>query len=238
MTETSPIICLRDPYHSVLGTSGAPIKNVKVKIINQEGKEAAIGEKGELIVKGNIVMQGYYSNRSVTKEVIKGGWFYTGDLAQKTYYGEIKIIGRIKDTIVLLGGENVEPEKIETYLNRSELIENAVVFGQNQKKLKALIVPNKEKIIGLAEDKKIEYKDYEGLINTREIYNEIKHEIDRNVNFNSKFKPFEKIFDFKIIPEAFKVGEELTQSLKIKRHIIYEKYKHVIEDMFKKMKER
>jgi len=234
ITETSPIISLRNPNHSVLGTSGPPIKNIEVKIINPKGDEALIGEKGEVIVKGDIVMQGYYNNKAATEKVLKNGWFYTGDLGQKTYYGEIKILGRIKDTIVLLGGENVEPEKIETYINRSELIDNSVVVGQNQKRLKALVVPNKEKIMLIAENKKITYQNYESLINSKEIYDQIKHDIDRNVNSNPEFKSFEKIFEFTLIPEAFKIGDELTQSLKLKRHIIYEKYKNKIEEMFKK----
>ncbi len=234
LTETSPIISLRDPYHSVLGTSGSPIKNIEVKIINSEGKEAAAGEKGELTVKGGIVMQGYYNNKQATEKVLKDGWFHTGDLAVKTYYGEVKILGRIKDTIVLSGGENVEPEKIETYINRSELIDNSVVIGQNQKRLKALVVPNKEKVMDIAANKKIAYKDYESLINLQEIYDQIKKDIDENVNSNPEFRSFEKIFEFTLIPEAFKIGEELTQSLKLKRHIIYEKYKNIIDDMFKK----
>src|SRR4030042_3927028 len=125
-------------------------------------------------------MQGYYNNKTATEKVLKNGWFHTGDLAQKTYYGEVKILGRIKDTIVLLGGENVEPEKIETYINRSELIDNAVVVGQNQKRLKALVVPNKEKIMDFAENKKIAYQDYESLINSQQIYDQIKQEIDQN----------------------------------------------------------
>jgi len=234
LTETSPIISLRDPYHSVLGTSGSPIKNIEVKIINSEGKEAAAGEKGELTVKGGIVMQGYYNNKQATEKVLKDGWFHTGDLAVKTYYGEVKILGRIKDTIVLSGGENVEPEKIETYINRSELIDNSVVIGQNQKRLKALVVPNKEKVMDIAANKKIAYKDYESLINLQEIYDQIKKDIDENVNSNPEFRSFEKIFEFTLIPETFKIGDELTQSLKLKRHIIYEKYKNIIDDMFKK----
>ncbi|MBN2546429.1 MAG: AMP-binding protein [Spirochaetes bacterium] len=234
LTETSPIIALRDPCHPVIGTSGAPIKNIEVKIISPDGNHAPAGQKGELIVKGGIVMQGYYSNKAATDKVLTNGWFHTGDLAVKTYYGEVKILGRIKDTIVLSGGENIEPEKIETYINRSELVENSVVIGQNQKRLKALVVPNREKIIDMAADKKISYSDYESLINSDKIYDQIRKEINENVNSNPEFKSFEKIFEFTLIPDAFKIGEELTQSLKLKRYVIYEKYKKIIDEMFKK----
>jgi long-chain acyl-CoA synthetase len=234
MTETSPIICLRELSRLVVGTSGPVIDNMEVRIVTQDGRDAFPGEKGELLVKGKIVMKGYYKNEEATDRVLKDGWFHTGDLAARTYYGDIMILGRIKDTIVLIGGENVEPEKIETYLMQGNLISNAVVVGQNQKRLKALIVPEKEKIMELASEKKIEYKDYVNLINSQDIYNEIQKEIDENVNNNPEFKTFEKIFEFKILPEPFTVGEELTQSLKIKRHVIYEKYRQLIDGMFKK----
>jgi len=234
MTENSPIICLRDPEKVVMGTSGKPISNIEVKIIKTDGTEAKPGEHGECLVKGDIVMKGYYKNEEATNKILKNGWFHTGDLVTRTYYGEIKVLGRIKDTIVLLGGENVEPEKIETHITKSVYISNAVVIGQNQKRLKALIVPDKDKIIELAATKNIVYENYESLINSTEIYEEIKREIDENVNSNPEFKTFEKIFEFRMIPKQFEVGDELTQSLKIKRHIIYEKYKHVIDDILKK----
>ncbi len=234
LTETSPIICLRKLHHPTIGVCGAPIPNTETKIIDPEGKELGIDEKGELIVKGTLVTKGYYNNPEATAKAIQDGWFHTGDLVKRTYFDEIKVIGRLKDTIVLLGGENVEPEKIETIINRAEYIESSIVLGQNQKRLKALIIPRKERIIDYANSKKLDTSDYNKLLESEEIYNLIKNQLNEIVNNDNEIKKFERIYDFKLLPESFEVGKELTQSLKLKRHVIADLHKKVIEELLKK----
>ena len=230
LTETSPIVAVRSPRRVIINTIGVPIDTITVKIVNEKGDEVAPGEKGELTVKGDIVMQGYYNNADATNKVLKNGWFYTGDLATKTRKGEIQILGRIKDTIVLSGGENVEPEIVEGYINRSEFISNSVGLGHNKKRLSALIAPNIEKLTEFAEKNSIKFSNIEELILKVEIINLYKKEI---ITQSDKLKDYEKIFEFRILPNQFEVGSEITQTLKLKRHIIAEKYKSIIEEIQK-----
>jgi long-chain acyl-CoA synthetase len=233
LTETSPIIAVRSPLKVVLNTVGSPLDHVEVQIIDENNEEVSAGERGELIVKGDLVMKEYYKNPETTAKVLKNGWFYTGDLATKTFNGSIKILGRIKDTIVLSGGENIEPEKIEAALNRSEFISNSIVVGQNQKRIAAIITLEQEKITEFANSIQITFSDFNELSSNPKVYDLIKKEIGKNVN-NESFKDYEKIYNFKIIPNQFEIGDELTQTLKPKRFIIHEKYKKEIASLFKK----
>ncbi|HPO49184.1 MAG TPA: AMP-binding protein, partial [Spirochaetota bacterium] len=164
LTESSPIIAVRDPIKPVLSTIGKPLKGVEAKIISIENKsDLPFGEKGELVVKGELVMKGYYRNEELTNKTIENGFLHTGDLAVMTKSGEISILGRIKDTIVLSGGENVEPEHLEAYLNKSEFISNSIIVGHNQKKIGALITLNKENLLEYCKQNSISYESFEEL---------------------------------------------------------------------------
>lgn len=234
LTETSPIVVLRNPDKYVIGTCGTPIPGIDVKLVKPDGTECSYGEKGELAVKGDVVMQGYYKNPEATNAAIRDGWFYTGDLALHDYYGYYKILGRLKDTIVLRGGENVEPTVIENVLNKIYLVSNSIVFGQDQKRLKALIALNKEEVINFAKLNNIPSEDYEALSNSAEVKKELQKEIDEHINANPEIKPFEKLYEFSIIPKTFDIGDELTNTLKLKRFVVMEKYKDIIDSMLEK----
>ena len=113
----------------------------------ETGKELPPGKKGLIFGRGNQLMLGYYKRPEDTKKVIDSeGWLDTGDIGFMTYRGELKITGRAKDTIVLLGGENIEPVPIEAKIRDSEYIDHAVMVGQDQKFLGALVVPNMERL--------------------------------------------------------------------------------------------
>lgn len=237
MTEASPGLISRRPNHNTLGVTGIPFDETEVKIINEEGKICDIGEKGVLYVRGPQVTQGYYKNPEKTKETIdEEGWLNTGDLAIKTENGDIVIVGRAKDTIVLLGGENIEPEPIEDKLKESPLIDHAVVLGQDKKQLEALIVVNEEKLKEIAKELKIKLDDIvnEGnaIIKEKRIQNYIKEEVKKLINPKNGFKPFEQISKIIPINKKFEVGKELTQTLKVKRNYVMEKYKEIL-DLFK-----
>lgn len=237
MTEASPGILSRRPNHNTLGATGIPFDETEIKILNEEGRRCNIGEKGVLYVRGPQITMGYYKNSKKTKETIdEDGWLNTGDLAIETENHDIVIVGRAKDTIVLLGGENVEPEPIEDKLKESSLIDHAVVMGQDKKHLEALIIVNEEKIKELAKELKIKLDDLvtEGtnIIKEKKIQNYINEEVKKLINSKNGFKPFEQIS--KIIPmiKKFEVGKELTQTLKVKRKYVMEKYKEIL-DLFK-----
>lgn len=145
LTETSPILAGRTAEYNVMFTVGIPLPEVEIKIVDKDNlkRELPNGEVGVVLTKGPMVMKGYYKNEEKTKEVIRDGWFNTGDLGKKTYNGKfLKIVGRIKDTIVLRGGENVEPLPLEDKLKESKYINMVIIVGQDKPRLGALIVPD------------------------------------------------------------------------------------------------
>ncbi len=233
LTETAPILSVRYQHHPVSGTVGPLLQDVEYRLLDEEGKELPPGKMGTLYVKSPQVMQGYYKKPEETAKVLIDGWLNTGDLAVFTHTGEFTIVGRSKDTIVLLGGENIEPNPIEENLVQSDFIDQAMVVGQDQKFLGALIVINQEKVEEYAKRKNIQFIDSEELQSNPEIKDLIYDEIQSLVNPKRGFKPFERIFRFTILPKAFEVGDEMTRSLKIRRNVVNERYKKEIAGLFK-----
>ena len=178
-------------------------------------------------------MKGYYKRPDLTEAAInKEGWFNTGDLGIRTFDDELKITGRAKDTIVLLGGENVEPSMIEAGLSGSEYIESSMVVGQDQRYLGCLIVPNKEAVQKYAEDNKISSDDYEELLETPEIQNLFVNEIANLISQQNGFRLCERVNKFVLIPNSFQVGVELSAKQEMMRYKISEKYADKIASMF------
>ncbi|GAJ19203.1 unnamed protein product, partial [marine sediment metagenome] len=168
LTETSPVLTARNPENYIMFTVGPPLPEVEIKIVDKDNydKELPNGKVGIVFTKGLMVMKGYYKNEEKTKEVIKDGWLNTGDLGKKTFNGKyLKIMGRIKDTIVLRGGENVEPLPLEDRLKESEYINMVIIVGQDKPRLGALIVPDFEALKVYTEKENIEYKNIDELIN-------------------------------------------------------------------------
>ena len=234
LTETGPVLCVRKYTMPVSGTIGPILPDVEWKLVDGEGETVPQGQKGVLVVKSPQVMEGYYKREEATAAVIKNGWLDTGDLAISTIPGELKIVGRAKETIVLLGGENIEPLPIEEKLLQSDLIEQIMVLGQDQKFLGALIVPEFSKVEEMAKDKNISYIDKEELLSVPEIQEQFHDEIQKLVNPKAGFKPFERIFRFYLLPAEFEVGRELTHTLKLKRNVIEELYAKEIKKIFSK----
>ncbi|MBQ7881160.1 MAG: AMP-binding protein [Treponema sp.] len=235
LTETSPIISVRPFSRPVLGNVGSPIRGLAARVVDvQTGKPLPKGKKGILEVKGPTVMQGYYKQPELTNKVIdKNGWFNTGDLAKLTANGEIVLCGRIKDTIVQTGGENVEPLPIEMKIQESRYIKTAVVVGQDQRYLGALIVPEKTEIEEFAKGANIEYKKYEDLVKRPEILRLIEGEVSQRICAKNGFKMFEKINKVSLIAKEFEVGVELSAKQEIMRFKINDIYAREIKALFK-----
>lgn len=234
LTETAPILSVRKQNRNVPMTVGPLLKDIEYRVLDKDLAVLPPGKKGVLFVKSDQVMQGYYKRPKETEAVLKEGWLNTGDLAVFTHTGEFKIIGRAKETIVLLGGENIEPVPIEEKLLQSEYIDQVMVVGQDMKFLAALIVPNEEKVLETAEQKGITYFEREDLLNNPEIQELINQEIQSLVNLKTGFKNFEQIFRFKLLPKPFEVGQELTHSLKVRRSVVEDIYKKEIKELFRK----
>tara|TARA_B100000029_G_scaffold512517_1_gene609379 strand:+ start:50 stop:1768 length:1719 start_codon:yes stop_codon:yes gene_type:complete len=202
LTETSPVV------------SCNPIQNIKIETVGPpfKGNEVKIAEDGEILVKGENVMIGYWNNELETKKVIKDGWLYTGDIGEiNPKDGYLKITDRKKDIIVSAGGDNISPAKIENLLSNSEAIDQCMVYGDKKNYLVALVVPvkefkgNKDKIV--------------------KIINEI----------NENLTLVEKIKKFHLIEENFTIENGLlTPTMKVKRNKVISKYKNILENFYKK----
>ena len=233
LTETSPILTMRTLDHNVRGTVGRSILNTEVKVVDEGGEEVLQGDQGVIWVRGPQVMKGYYKDEEATKKVIKpGGWFDTGDLGRIAISEDLVITGRIKDTIVLSGGENIEPEPIELILKESKYIENIIVVGQDRKYLTALIIPD---FLLLSEQLNNRDISYEQIAREPSVYKLMKTEITGRINGAKGFKPFERIVKFSLIEEGWtRENGLLTPTLKLKRNVIAEKYKRLIDTMYDK----
>jgi len=233
LTETGPVLAVREQNHPIGSTVGPLFPDIEYKIIDRKGELKGPGEKGTLYIKSKQIMKGYFKQPEATKEVLKDGWLNTGDICIMTHNREVKIIGRSKETIVLMGGENIEPVPIEDKLNASEAIIQNIVLGQDKKFLGALIVPDMEILKEVAAKEGISYIQQEELLDDPEIQEYIHNEIQAQVNIKTGFKPFECIFRFKILPKPFEVGKELTQTLKTRRNVVYKMYEKEIKELFR-----
>ena len=202
LTETSPVVSC-NPIHKIrVETVGPPFKGNQVKI----------AEDGEILVKGENVMLGYWNKKEDTKKVIKDGWLYTGDIGDiDPNDGYLKITDRKKDIIVSAGGDNISPAKIENQLLNFTAIDQCMVYGDEKNYLVALIVPNKE------------FKKQ------KEKINEIINKINKNLTLVEKIKKFE------LINEDFSIENGLlTPTMKVKRSKVIAKYKNILESFYKK----
>ncbi|MGN0907726.1 MAG: AMP-dependent synthetase/ligase [Bullifex sp.] len=233
LTETAPVIGIRYFSNRRPGTM-IPYGDADIRIVSlEDGHPCAPGEKGELHVKGPQVMKGYYKRPDLTAKVIDGeGYFNTGDLAVWTYDHEYHIVGRSKDTIVLSGGENLEPVPIEAALNESEYIEASVVVGQDRKYLGALIVPAVQAIEYYLKQNKIYYVSREDIFTLPEVHALIENEIRERVSAKNGFKSFEQIYKFSLLKKSFEINRELSSKQEIKRFQIAKLYEKEIESLF------
>ncbi len=240
LTETSPVLAVRTWDNLVIGTVGHPYPGTEVRIVdlhtgdilypNAWKRRHGRGLRGEIHVRGPQVMQGYYKDPEGTDRVLRDGWLNTGDIGMITFNNCLKILGRSKDTIVLLSGENVEPLPIEAKLVSSPLIEQCMVVGQDEKTLGALIVP----AVNGFREAGLKAAGIEEILPREDAHRLMDAEIRRLISAEAGFKPFERIAVWRFVPRSFEVGDELTNTFKLKRHVITERYAGTIEEMFER----
>ena len=234
LTEAGPILSVCKQKRPVYGTVGPILPDVKFKIVGPNNEEiTAPGTKGVLWVKSPQIMLGYYKQEEATDKVLKDGWLDTGDIVVSTLHHEIKIVGRAKETIVLRGGENIEPVPIENACMQSEFVDQIVVLGQDQKFIAALIVPNFKNIEEKSKEMGISYMDMEDLLANPQVYSMVYSNINDIVSAKNGFKNYEKIFRICLLSKPFTVGDELTNTMKVKRDVVNRKYKSQIAKLFK-----
>lgn len=234
LSETAPVISVRPIAAPVFGNVGSPIRGVKCRIVDpDDGFVLKRGQFGAIQIKGPTVMQGYYKRPDLTaKTMTVDGWLDTGDLGYLSIHDEIVLKGRKKDTIVLLGGENVEPLPIELKLSESRYIRQAVVVGQDKHYLGALILVEEDEVKNFAAENGLQYDTYENLINSESIQKLFESEVSSLINSKNGFKMFERINKFALITKPFEVGVELSAKQEIMRYRLTEIYKDQIKKIF------
>ena len=241
MTETAPFLALGNPRRLRAGCVGKVFPSAELKVVAQKdgvplsGAPLKPGKKGILFARGRQVMKGYYRRPDLTQKAIdKDGWINTGDYAILSSKNEVTIAGRAKDTIVLLGGENIEPQVLENAICRSKFVESAVVVGQDKKYIAALIVPYKEALMAYAAENRVYYDTYESLLKASEIYNLIRGQIDDLIDDKNGFRACERVAKFILLPESFKIGKEINGKQVVMRHQIEKIYAKEIRSLFYK----
>ncbi|WP_263970834.1 AMP-binding protein [Leptolyngbya boryana] len=225
LTETSPITHARRPWRNVRGADGEPLPTTETRIVDPETRQdLAIGQKGLILLRGHQIMQGYYKNPEATAKAIdKDGWFDTGDLGMVTPHDDLIITGRAKDTIVLTNGENIEPQPIEDACLRSVYIDQIMLVGQDQKVLGALVVPNMEALEQWGSTD----------LNSSSVQDLFRGELARLVKDRPAYRPDDRIGCFRLLSEPFSIENGLlTQTLKIRRNVVMERYQGMIDEMF------
>ncbi|HZK20280.1 MAG TPA: AMP-binding protein [Treponemataceae bacterium] len=234
LTESGPVIAVRNLSHLEAGTVGTAFPGMEIKLLTEAGKDCPPGKMGVIYVRGEQVMKGYYNDAESTAKVLSDdGWLNTGDLGVMTHDYALAIVGRVKDTIVLSGGENIEPVPIEKRLCYSPFIDTAVVVGQDQKHLGALIIPDFAELEKHAKENNIPYKEKEDLVQSNVVRDLYKKEIQSVINHLHGFKSFEHIQNFVFLTKPFEVPRELSAKQELKRTEVTKLYAKEIAKIFK-----
>jgi long-chain acyl-CoA synthetase len=218
-TEAGPVISCNQPTRIRLRTVGPPMKGVEVKI----------AEDGEILVRGELVMLGYWNDPAATANAIRDGWLHTGDIGVLDEDGCIRITDRKKDLIVNSGGDNVSPQRVEGYLTLQPEIAQAMVYGDRRPHLVGLLVPATDTALVWAKERG-KPGNLESLVLDPEFRRFISEAIDR---VNRELSPIEKVRRFALTAEAFTVDNQMaTPTLKIRRHAILAKYGKTLQDLY------
>ncbi|MBU0475154.1 MAG: AMP-binding protein [Bacteroidetes bacterium] len=234
LSEAAPIISANVPAIHKLGSSGRIVKNLDVKIINSDGNEVPIGESGEIICKGENVMAGYWNNEKSTKETLKDGWLYTGDLGYLDNDGFLYVLGRFKSLLIGNDGEKYSPEGIEeAFVDQSRFIEQVMLYNNQSPFTVCLLYPNIPEVLKELKKLNLSISSEDG---KEAVFNIIQSEINRY----KKGGEFEGMFPEKWLPTSIGIlgegfNEEnkfLNSTLKMVRNKITEFYSNRIEYLY------
>jgi long-chain acyl-CoA synthetase len=220
LTEATCTVTLNTFDDFMPGTLGHPYPGVEV----------AIAENGEILVKGDLIMQGYYNRPEESAATLAGGWLHTGDLGYLDDNGYLLMSDRVKDILVTSGGKNISPQRIETLLKLNRYVEQVAVIAESRNYVSALIVPDLQEVSafcareGIPCESRLEAIEREEV---KELFNEIVE------SMNGELERFEQVKRFSLLPDEFTVESgELTSTLKVKRRVVDTKYRDLIESMY------
>ena len=223
MTESSPVITVSEEDNQGLrfGSVGKPIDGVEVKI----------AEDGEILCKGPNVMQGYYKDPEKTAETIVDGYLHTGDIGEIDGDGFLRITDRKKELFKTSGGKYIAPQPLENQMKQSLFIEQIMVIGEGQKMPAALIQPAFEYVESWAQENNIDVgKNLKSICQNQALIEAINADINKH---NQNFGKWEQIKKFELTPDAWSIDDgHLTPTMKVKRKIVKEKYKDLIEKIY------
>jgi len=223
-TECGGLLAAQQKRFPRPGTAGKPVP----------GCELRLTEDGEVLFRGPSVFSGYWQDPAKTAEVLdEEGWVHTGDVGEWTSDGELRLVDRKKDIIITAGGKNISPTEIETLLKASPYISEAVVFGEGRKYLTALIEIDYDNCAEWARQQGIPFTGFSSLIGRPELHELIEREVERA---NAHLARVEQIKYFRIIPKELdpeEEGEPVTPTRKVKRRLMYEKFRELVESMYR-----
>lgn len=223
LTETSPVISvntINQPGMIKVGTVGKVISNVKVKI----------AADGEILCSGPNVMMGYYKDPERTADVLKDGWFHTGDIGEIDSEGFLKITDRKKEIFKTSGGKYIAPQIVENALKESTFVEQCIVVGEGKNFPSALIVPSFDALRTWCEKHGINYTSDKEMVQNQKIIDRIQKDVDKA---NERFGKWEQVKKFTLLPALWTIeADELTPTLKLKRKQIHQRYASEIEAFY------
>lgn len=225
LTETSPVVSVNRLDDYKFGTVGKPIPGVEVRIVDD----------GEILARGPNVMKGYWNDKQSTEEIIdREGWLHTGDIGMIDQDGFLVITDRKKHIFVNSGGKNIAPQPIENLFLQSPYIDQFVLIGEKRMFCSALIVPNYEALREYCTRNNISYSSEEDLVAKKEIHNFFEKEIGI---LQKDLANFERVRKFTLLAKPLTVEDgEITPTLKVRRKVVEEKYRHRIEKMYESVK--
>ena len=221
LTETSPILTSNPMGAPRLGTVGKAVPGVELRI----------ADDGEILARGPNVMLGYYHKPEATAEVLRDGWFHTGDIGAIDGEGYLRITDRKKDLLVTSGGKKIAPQPIEAVLRRSPLVAEAVVLGDRRRFVSALIVPDFAALERRLKDLGRPPAELEVLVTRQDVvalYDEIVEALNRDLS------QFERIKKVRVLPREFSIASgELTPTMKVKRKTVEQNWRSEIDEMYR-----
>jgi long-chain acyl-CoA synthetase len=234
LSEASPVISANSPDAHKLGSSGKVVANLEIKILDDEGKELSTGEKGEIVVKGENVMKGYWKNETATKETIKNGWLHTGDMGYIDKDGFLYVLGRFKSLLIGSDGEKFSPEGIEEALtDKSKYIDQIVLHNNQNPYTVAIIVPNISALRDYVKSKGGNIKTDEGI---ELALKKLRSEIDEYMPGGK----YEGMFPSRWLPASIGIADEsfneenglMNATMKVIRGKVIERFHNLIEYLY------
>ena len=222
LTETSPVISVNEQANAgwKIGSVGRVIDGVEVKI----------ADDGEILCKGPNVMKGYYKDPEKTAEVLKDGYFHTGDIGEIDADGILKITDRKKEMFKTSGGKYVAPQLLENRFKQSRFIEQIMVVGEGEKMPAALIQPNFEFLHAWCEENKITIGQNSDIVVNDKVLEKMQEEVD---TANAEFAKWEKVKQFRLTPDVWSIDDgHMTPTMKLRRKIIKEMYADLYNDIY------